>query len=169
MNAAADTLFRDGPASPQTENDDEPSCHVLAKICLCGFPYDKDRTFFLVLLHVDPTPVADIVADIHPATPHTMGHGISGTAVDDDFSVIHGITGGVVGISLDNDCRPTHEHCQITTGNAIYRDGHIIATQPVTNKALAEDIINGNLFSTTRDRCPYLLIERSIMEVLCIN
>src|SRR5512137_7222 len=169
MDTAADTLFRDGSASPKTENDDKPSSHILAEICLCGSPDNEDRTFFLVLLHVDAPAVADIVADIHPASPHAMGHGISGTAMDDDFSLIHGITGSVICISLDNDCRATHEHCKVATRYPIYRDGHIIATQPVTDKALAEDIVNNNLFGTARNCSTDLLVERSIMEVLCIN
>src|SRR5512137_289122 len=119
MDTTADTLFRDGPASPKSENDDKPSSHVLSKICLCGSPDNEDRTFFLVLFHVDAPAVADIVADIHPSTPHTVGYCVSGTAMDDDFSLIHGITGCMVGISLDNDCRPTHEHCQVATRYAI--------------------------------------------------
>ncbi len=103
---------------------------------------------------MDAPTVADVIPDIHPAATHAVGDCITGTAMDDDLSLIHGISRCMVCIPVNDDRRAAHEHGQVATRNSIYRDGHIIAPDPVTDEPLPEHVVDNDLL------CPAAIAAR---------
>ena len=55
---------------------------------------------------MDPRPVSSVVPDKNLPAPHGVPGGVSNAAVDDDFSFVHRVADGVLGVGLYSNRGP---------------------------------------------------------------
>src|SRR5208283_293213 len=151
------------------KDNQEAPCHILAEKRTGGTADHQDRALLHILLHVNAAPVPDAVPDIYPAAPHAVGGRIPGAPVNDHLALVHRIARRMVGVPVDDDGRAAHEHRKVAARDAVDRDRHVVPPEPVPDKALAEHVIDHDLLCTVADCFPDLLVERRVVQLLCVN
>lgn len=106
---------------------------------------------------MDAATVADIVPYEYLAAPHAVSDCIPGASMDNKHAAVHCIPWGVFGVSVNYAGRPAHEHPEVSSGNSVDYDADI-ASYPVAYEALAEHIIEDDLFCPVCNCSPYFLV-----------
>src|SRR5690606_23225723 len=69
MDTGTNSPFKEGGSPFPAKNQDESAGHVFPEKCPCRPTNDKEWTFLLILFHVNPAPVPDVITyKNHPAT-----------------------------------------------------------------------------------------------------
>src|SRR5208283_1294567 len=151
------------------KDNQESPCHIFAEKRTGGTADHQDRALLHILLHVNAAPVPDAVPDIYPAAPHAVGCRITGTPVDDHLALVHRVARRMVSVAVDNDGRAAHEHRKVAARDTVHRDRHVVPPEAIPDKALAEHIIDYDLLCTIADCFPDLLVERRVVQVICVD
>ena len=92
---------------------------------------------------MDARPVAHVALHQDHSAAHGVSRGVPAAAVDDDFPGVHGIAGGILGVTEYLHPAVVHIGAQGIAGNAVNRQP--LAGQAAGNIALAHDVRQGNL------------------------
>lgn len=127
----------------KTQHNDRSSSLIFSEKTPDSLPDDDQRLFFLVRLHMYAGSVPRGAENIDCAPAHRISTASPQSPFDEDFPIVHRISGGILSVVVDDDRRAVEDSAERVARNSV--DGDISSFQTATDVSLPVYVIQSEI------------------------